>query len=230
MEIEELTIVKTNQYNFQESAVYSPINLKNLVHDFVESKKCMKREIFIVFTDNRDSGSKIKYRVVQMIEDNENPEVFSVPEKIADYLYKREGYEEIARCEKIKAQFLALYYQELNMSMKKKYEIMLEEGKKYSRKQEQMNYKKEILRRMGTCKKLFVDEHMEGFDFREIDLCNAIFLNCILENANFSHVNLDHAAFINCNLTNAIFYKANLNNTMRYTCSMERIDKFENYE
>lgn len=83
-------------------------------------------------------------------------------------------------------------------------------------KQAEFPYAREIKKRMGTCEKVFREERMEGYDFREIDLQGAVFLNCSVANSNFSGVNLEGAFFVNCNLDGCIWYGAMLNNCIAY--------------
>ena len=89
-------------------------------------------------------------------------------------------------------------------------------GGALERKQPEFPYTKEIKKRMTACEKLFREERMEGYDFRETDLQGAVFLNCRLANSNFSGVNLEDAFFVNCNLEGCLWYGANLNNCIAY--------------
>ncbi len=72
-------------------------------------------------------------------------------------------------------------------------------GEQTSPKQK-FNYVKEIERRMKNCRKYFVEERMEGYDFRYTDLSGAIFMLCSLNNSNFAGVNLEGAMFVNCEM------------------------------
>lgn len=83
-------------------------------------------------------------------------------------------------------------------------------------KQDGFPYTKEIRKRMENCDKLFREQRMEGYDFRETDLQGAIFFRCKLANSNFSGVNLENAVFIHCDLSGCIWYGAMLNNSIAY--------------
>ena len=83
-------------------------------------------------------------------------------------------------------------------------------------KQEHFQYAREIKKRMESCEKVFREQRMEGYDFREIDLQNAVFLNCSLRNSNFAGVSLENAFFVNCDLSGCIWYGAMLGNCIVY--------------
>lgn len=83
-------------------------------------------------------------------------------------------------------------------------------------RQDEFPFTREIKKRMSCCEKVFREERMEGYDFREVDLQNAVFLNCKLANSNFSGVNLENAFFVNCDLTECKWYGAMLNNCIAY--------------
>lgn len=97
-------------------------------------------------------------------------------------------------------------------------------------KQDKFNYDKEIKKRMQINKKVFMNERMEGYDFRTIDLDGAIFINCFLKNCNFAHVNMQNVCFINCVLDGAIYLGAVLNNAYSISGSpVKIIDTFKKY-
>lgn len=83
-------------------------------------------------------------------------------------------------------------------------------------KQEGFAFTREIKKRMEDCGKVFREQRMEGYDFREVDLQGAVFLNCKLANSNFAGVNLENAFFVNCDLSGCIWYGAMLNNCVAY--------------
>lgn len=87
---------------------------------------------------------------------------------------------------------------------------------KLKAKQDNFPYAKEIKKRMEECDKLFREQRMEGYDFRETDLQNAVFFHCKLANSNFSGVNLENVIFLCCDLTGCIWYGAHLNNCVAY--------------
>ena len=83
-------------------------------------------------------------------------------------------------------------------------------------KQAVFPYTKEIRKRMGSSEKIFREERMEGYDFREVNLQGALFINCKLANSNFARVNLEDVFFFNCDLKGCIWYGAMLNNCFAY--------------
>ena len=89
---------------------------------------------------------------------------------------------------------------------------MMRAGERTSKKQADFNYVKEVTRRMKINKKLFVEERMEGYDFREIDLSDAIFISCVLSNSNFCGCNMENALFVNCTMNDCMYYGAMVNN------------------
>ena len=102
---------------------------------------------------------------------------------------------------------------EMNEQLKRTAEVV---GGVLEKKQAEFPYAREIKKRMFTCEKVFREERMEGYDFREIDLQGAIFLNCRLAKSNFSGVNLENAMFVNCSLEDCLWYGAVLNNCVAY--------------
>lgn len=85
-----------------------------------------------------------------------------------------------------------------------------------SMRQEKINFKKEIMKRMTSCRKIFLNHRMDGYDFRDISLDDAIFINCSLIGSNFSHVNLQNTIFVNCKLDGCVWYGAFMNNAFVY--------------
>lgn len=97
-------------------------------------------------------------------------------------------------------------------------------------KQDRFNYNKEIRKRMQINKKVFINERMEGYDFRSIELEGAIFINCYLKDCNFAHVNMQNVCFVNCDLSGVIYLGAMLNNVYSITGSPQKIiDVFKQY-
>lgn len=90
-------------------------------------------------------------------------------------------------------------------------------GSSLAGQQPAFNYAKEIRKRMQNCDKVFREERMEGYDFRETDLQDAVFMNCRLAHSNFSGVNLENVFFFNCDLRDCLWYGAQLNNCFAYT-------------
>lgn len=103
--------------------------------------------------------------------------------------------------------------QELEGQIKRTAEVA---GSALETKQSVFPYAKEIKKRMENCEKVFREERMEGYDFREVNLQGAIFLNCKLAGSNFAGVNLEDVFFFNCDLKGCIWYGAMLNNCVAY--------------
>lgn len=95
-------------------------------------------------------------------------------------------------------------------------EILEQASSPTSMRQEKINFKKEISRRMDCCKKVFLNHRMDGYDFREVPLDDAIFINCSLAGSNFSHVNLQNTVFVNCKLDKCVWHGAFMNNAYVY--------------
>ncbi len=206
MYIHHLKIRKTIEHNEKEESEFSIKNIVQAAQSFF-SLNCFKlKEIYAVTEQEmicllRQNNLETYPRniVIQNISDVQNPE-------------HAELYTECQRT-------AFLLYEELVKLQQRAYtehmEQMIESsGAKMERKQPLIQYTKEIKKKMGLCKKFFVDTRMEGYDFREVDLSNAVFVNCSLIGANFSFVNLENAVFVNCNLTNVIWHKAWTNNTV----------------
>lgn len=94
--------------------------------------------------------------------------------------------------------------------------IILTNREEMQQRQETFPFTREIKRRMENCEKLFREQRMEGYDFRETDLQGAIFINCKLGNSNFSGVNMENVIFVNCDLRGCLWYGAMLNNCVAY--------------
>lgn len=206
MYIHHLQIIKTTEHNEQEQSEFSIKNIVQTAQSFF-SLNCFKfKEIYAVAEQEticllRQNNLETYPRnvMIQNIPDIQNPKLTELH----------------AECQRT----AFLLYEELVKLQQKAYtehmEQMIESsGAKMERKQPLIQYTKEIKKKMSTCKKFFIDDRMEGYDFREVDLSNAVFINCSLTGANFSFVNLENTAFINCNLTNVIWHKAWSNNTV----------------
>lgn len=107
--------------------------------------------------------------------------------------------------------------EKLMIKLMEKYEnIYREKAEQFVRKIPQVNdlkinYRKELLKKMQICKKVFVNCNLAGYDFRELyDLSGAMFINCDLTGANMSGCNLDSAIFTGCILKKILWHNANL--------------------
>lgn len=203
MYIHHLKIRKTTEHNEQEQSEFSIKNIVQAAQSFF-SLNCFKFKEICAVTEQeticllRQNNLETYPRnvMIQNIPDIQNPELYTECQQTAFLLYE----------ELVKLQQKA-YTEHM--------EQMIEgSGARMERKQPLVQFTKEIKKKMGICKKFFMDSRMEGYDFREVDLSNAVFMNCSLIGANFSFVNLENAVFINCNLSNVIWYKAWTNNTV----------------
>ncbi len=203
MYIHHLKIRKTTEHNEQEQSEFSIKNIVQAAQSFF-SLNCFKFKEICAVTEQeticmlRQNNLETYPRnvMIQNIPDIQNPELYTECQQTAFLLYE----------ELVKLQQKA-YTEHM--------EQMIESsGARMERKQSLVQFTKEIKKKMGICKKFFMDSRMEGYDFREVDLSNAVFMNCSLIGANFSFVNLENAVFINCNLTNVIWHKAWINNTV----------------
>lgn len=203
MYIHYLKIRKTTEHNEQEQSEFSVKNIVQATQSFF-SLNCFKfKEIYAVTEQEticllRQNNLETYPRnvMIQNIPDIQNPELYTECQQTAFLLY-----EELVKLRQ------KAYTEHM--------EQMIESsGARMERKQPLIQFTKEIKKKMGICKKFFMDSRMEGYDFREVDLSNAVFMNCSLIGANFSFVNLENAVFINCNLTNVIWHKAWTNNTV----------------
>ncbi len=203
MYIHHLKIKKITKHNEQEQSEFSIKNIVQIAQSFF-SLNCFKlKEIYAVTEREticllRQNNLETYPRnvMIQNIPDIQNPKLYTECQQTAVLLYE----------ELVKLQQKA-YTEHM--------EQMIESsGARMERKQPLVQFTKEIKKKMGICKKFFMDSRMEGYDFREVDLSNAVFMNCSLIGANFSFVNLENAVFINCNLSNVIWHKAWTNNTV----------------
>ncbi len=203
MYIHHLKIKKITKHNEQEQSEFSIKNIVQIAQSFF-SLNCFKlKEIYAVTEREticllRQNNLETYPRnvMIQNIPDIQNPKLYTECQQTAFLLYE----------ELVKLQQKA-YTEHM--------EQMIESsGARMERKQPLVQFTKEIKKKMGICKKFFMDSRMEGYDFREVDLSNAVFMNCSLIGANFSFVNLENAVFINCNLSNVIWHKAWTNNTV----------------
>ena len=203
MYIHHLKIRKTTEHNEKEQSEFSIKNIIQAPQSFF-SLNCFKFKEICAVTEQeticllRQNNLETYPRnvMIQNIPDIQTPELYTECQQTAFLLYE----------ELVKLQQKA-YTEHM--------EQMIESsGARMERKQPLVQFTKEIKKKMGICKKFFMDSRMEGYDFREVDLSNAVFMNCSLIGANFSFVNLENAVFINCNLTNVIWHKAWTNNTV----------------
>lgn len=203
MYIHHLKIRKTTEHNEQEQSEFSIKNIVQAAQSFF-SLNCFKFKEICAVTEQeticllRQNNLETYPRnvMIQNIPDIQNPKLYTECQQTAFLLYE----------ELVKLQQKA-YTEHM--------EQMIESsGARMERKQPLVQFTKEIKKKMGICKKFFMDSRMEGYDFREVDLSNAVFMNCSLIGANFSFVNLENAVFINCNLSNVIWHKAWTNNTV----------------
>lgn len=138
------------------------------------------------------------------------PEMISLPFGVYETRYMERLDELRSRWYK---KLLLLDYSKYQNEVK---EITESVGSNRERKQPEFNYAKEIRKRMKVSEKVFFDEHMEGYDFREVDLQGAIFIHCNLANSNFSHCNMEDVFFFQCELKGCDWYEAILNGCMVY--------------
>lgn len=122
----------------------------------------------------------------------------------------------LERLDDIRSRWLKKVLELERVQVKKQIDELLQEGTKTASKQPKFDYGKEINRRMKVNKKVFLEERMEGYDFREMDLSGAFFFNCSIGNSNFSGANLENVVFIHCEMKNCIFSGAMLNNCRAY--------------
>lgn len=122
----------------------------------------------------------------------------------------------LERLDDIRSRWLKKVLEMERIQVKKQIDELIQAGVKTASKQPKFDYGKEINRRMKINKKVFIEERMEGYDFREVDLSGAFFFNCSIANSNFSGANLENALFIHCEMKDCMFYGAMLNNCRIY--------------
>ena len=122
----------------------------------------------------------------------------------------------LERLDEIRSRWLKKVLEIERTRTKQQIEEIIQAGVKTVSKQPKFDYYKEINRRMKVNKKVFMEERMEGYDFREVDLSGAFFLNCSIVNSNFSGANLENALFVHCEMKDCMFYGAMLNNCRVY--------------
>lgn len=194
---------KTITGNIQDSAKYSLNQEDDMLEEFlltdVTEKKlgvCIGEEEYLLIRQGKEK--------------NAPPELLSLPFELQDI-------RQIARLDEIRSRWqkklVAMNYKKHAMDLKAAVEA---EGCRRERKQAEFNYAKEIRNRMKVCDKVFAEERMEGYDFRDVDLQNAIFIHCQLANSNFAHCNLQNAFFFQCDLRDCEWYGAFLNGCTAY--------------
>lgn len=111
-----------------------------------------------------------------------------------------------------------LYQWTLNFKKKCEDEVktVLDSAALTARRQKKVDFKKEIIKRMEKCGKVFYNHRFEGYDFREVNLSRAIFVSCDLSGCNFSNVDLTDAVFVNCIMKDILLYNAVANNSFVY--------------
>lgn len=194
---------KTLVGNIQDSAKFSLSQEEEMLQTFYTTSATEKKLGVCI-------GEEVHFLLRQGNGKNVPPEMISLPFGVYETRYMERMDELRSRWYK---KLVALDYATHCNDMK----MVLEANGSYrERKQQEFHFAKEIRRRMRTCDKVFFDEHMEGYDFREVDLQRAIFINCSLANSNFAHCNLENAFFFRCDLQGCDWYNAVLNGCMAY--------------
>ena len=164
------------------------------------SKKCPVKMI----------GIKLGEEACFLIRKQEN----SAPELLALPMEFDKRY--LERLDEIRCRWFSKLCEIERVEIRKEIDELIGEGAITQGKQPKFDYAKEICKRMKTNKKIFIEERMEGYDFREIDLSGALFINCSLTRSNFCGVNLENTVFVNCELKDSLFLGAMLNNCRAY--------------
>lgn len=207
----------TLEHNMKDVNVYSMDNIHKMVEDFFISKRRIKRmgiqykekePIYILFLDSK----------------NEYPIFIDLPFNIVNDKQLREL--EHYRCE-----WFIWYVQLKEKSIIEETQNIINKAtSSLSAKQPAFHYEREIKKRMKQNKKVFINERMENFDFRSVDLSGAIFIQCVLCHANFAHVNMCDTLFINCDLQGAVYLGATLNNSFQIKGELTQlIDVYKEY-
>lgn len=194
----------TLEHNMKDIGTYSMDNAYEMIQQFFTSKRRIKRvgvqyqgmePIYLLFGDSK----------------KEYPTFIDLPLPFDGLSDKQLKELEHYRCEwfvwyvQFKEQFL----------IEETQNIIHKATSNLSPKQSPIDYERQIKKRMEQNKKIFINQRMEGFDFRRVDLSGAIFIHCVLCNANFAHVNLCDALFVNCDLKGAVYLGAALNNSFQ---------------
>lgn len=204
-----LVLEVTMSHNLKDVAKFTLDNLDNMLEQFYNSSY-KERKVGYKEKD-KEPVYLLSYR-----ENHEYPEILS-PDDI-DHINLRQEW------------FIKVVELKNKSLMEDTKNIIARANSSLSAKQDKFNYDKEIKKRMQINKKVFMNERMEGYDFRAIDLDSAIFINCFLKDCNFAHVNMQNVCFINCVLDGAIYLGAVLNNAYSISGSpVKIIDTFKKY-
>lgn len=204
-----LVLEVTMSHNLKDVAKFTLDNLDNMLEQFYNSSY-KERKVGYKEKD-KEPVYLLSYR-----ENLEYPEILS-PDDIEHINLRQEWFIKVVE---LKNKSL----------MEDTKNIIARANSSLSAKQDKFNYDKEIKKRMQINKKVFMNERMEGYDFRAIDLDSAIFINCFLKDCNFAHVNMQNVCFVNCDLDGAIYLGAVLNNAYSISGSpIKIIDTFKNY-
>lgn len=186
-------------HNITDTESYPLQNEEQMICNFI-AKDCREKIIGIKF------GNETHYLIRQ--EEGHPLELVSLPLDI-DRRY-------LERLDDTRGRWFKRILELEREQVRAKIDEVIRAGEKTAGKQPKFDYIKEIGRRMKVNRKVFVEERMEGYDFREADLSDALFIGCSITNSNFSGVNLENALFINCEMKNCMFYGAMLNNCRAY--------------
>lgn len=204
-----LVLEVTMSHNLKDVAKFTLDNVDNMLEQFYNSSY-KERKVGYKEKD-KDPVYLLSYR-----ENHEYPEILS-PDDI-EHINLRQKW------------FIKVIELKNKNLMEDTKNIIARANSSLSAKQDKFNYDKEIKKRMQINKKVFMNERMEGYDFRTVDLDGAIFINCFLKDCNFAHVNMQNVCFINCTLDGAIYLGAVLNNAYSIIGSpVKIIDTFKKY-
>ncbi len=194
---------KTITGNIQDTAKYGLHQEEEMLRDFYMTEAAERKLGLCI-------GEEVYFLLRQGGERNVPPEMLSLPFGLCEARY-------MERLDEVRSRWLkkliAMDYREHDRKLKEAVEAV---GGSRERKQPEFNFTKEIRKRMRVREKIFMEERMEGYDFREVDLQDAIFINCQLSGSNFSHCNLEHAFFFHCRLKACEWYGAALNGCVAY--------------
>ena len=177
-----------------------PLQDENIMIKTFLEKKCPEKMIGIKF------GTDQHFLVRK--QENMPPELIALPLDI------EKRY--LERLDDIRSRWFKKLLELERMQTKEQIDKIIQDGERTAAKQPRFDFSKEINRRMKTNKKVFMEERMEGYDFRGLELSGAFFLNCSLTNSNFSGCNLENALFVNCEMKDCMYYGAMLNNCRAY--------------
>lgn len=181
-------------------------NVKDSSSFPLQNEEIMMQEYFNKKTYEKMLGIKYEDNIYYLIRQQKDcfPELIGLPMALETRL--------LERLDEIRNRWFKRILEEERLNHQKQINEIISAGERTSKKQENFNFLREITKRMKTNKKVFIEEHMEGYDFREVDLSDAIFISCILTNSNFSGCNMENAVFVNCTMNDCMYYGAMLNN------------------